>query len=290
VADPLDALPPESRAILKLVLAQGYSYDEISDMLGVDREIVRMRAHAAVEALVTGIPAPPRDVRRRIVDYLLGEQGVAARSRTRAVLAEAPLERAWATLAASALAPVSLTALPTIPAGTEPSPEPRVVPRAEPEPQPPPPPRRRRGPLVAAVIIIVAAGIGALIALSTGGAASPATPVRELTLRAAGPERGVSATATVLRQGDGLVLRLSGRGLAPPPDGSYAVWLVNGNASSKLLGFVSVAGRTFAAWIPLPRDAARFRTLAITREQSSQPVTPGTVVLSGTLMVQATVP
>ena len=47
----LDSLPADQRAVLQLVLQRGRSYDEIAQMLSIDRAGVRERALPALDAL-----------------------------------------------------------------------------------------------------------------------------------------------------------------------------------------------------------------------------------------------
>ena len=47
----LDTLPADQRAVLSLVLERGKSYDEIAQMLSIDRAAVRDRALKAFDAI-----------------------------------------------------------------------------------------------------------------------------------------------------------------------------------------------------------------------------------------------
>ena len=57
----------DSRALLKLLLESGQSYEDIAGVLGGDRDSVRERARDALGELGAGRPAP------ELTDYLLGE-------------------------------------------------------------------------------------------------------------------------------------------------------------------------------------------------------------------------
>ena len=48
---PLDALAPDQRAVIALVLQQGRSYEDIAGMLGLPVAGVRARAHAGLRSL-----------------------------------------------------------------------------------------------------------------------------------------------------------------------------------------------------------------------------------------------
>src|SRR5918993_531971 len=82
---PLDTLAPDQRAVLELVLRQGRSYGELSELLAIPEREVRARADAGVRALA-GEPAPGVDS-GRIADWLLGQQPDDDAERTRAAVA-----------------------------------------------------------------------------------------------------------------------------------------------------------------------------------------------------------
>lgn len=129
----LDSLPPDQRAVLQMVLGRGRGYDQIAQMLSIDRQGVRTRALAALDALGpgTGVPAEQRS---EITDYLLGQLDATTALRVWDSLANTPSERAWARVVASELTPMAAHPLPEIPVSAEPrEPEP-VAAEAEPEP------------------------------------------------------------------------------------------------------------------------------------------------------------
>jgi hypothetical protein len=117
----LDALAPDQRAVLDLVLRRGRSYDDIAKLLGIDRAAVRARALAAFDSIgpETGISSESRAL---ITDYLLGQLPGRVAEQTRDRLAESPYERAWARVVASELEPVAGQPLPEIPDGSRPRP------------------------------------------------------------------------------------------------------------------------------------------------------------------------
>ncbi len=110
----LESLPPDQRAVLDLVLKRGRSYDEIAQMLGIDRAGVRERALAAFDELGPQTRIPP-ERRALITDYLLGQLPPRVAAGTRERLGQSAGERAWARVLASELAPISLQPLPEIP-------------------------------------------------------------------------------------------------------------------------------------------------------------------------------
>ncbi len=120
----LESIAPDQRAVLQMVLGRGRGYDQIAQMLSIDRQGVRTRALAALDALGpgTGVPAERRS---EITDYLLGQLDASAALRVWDSLANTPSERAWARVVASELTPLAAHPLPEIPVSAE---------RREPEP------------------------------------------------------------------------------------------------------------------------------------------------------------
>jgi hypothetical protein len=134
---PLDSLPPDQRAVLQLVLQQGRSYDQIAQMLSIERDVVRERAHAALDALGPDTRVP-EEQRAPVADYLLGQLPDEAAGEVRGQLATSPTARAWARVLASELGPLAKDPLPEIPveqAAGEPEPI-ASVPAAAGEPEP----------------------------------------------------------------------------------------------------------------------------------------------------------
>jgi hypothetical protein len=123
---PLDTLAPDQRAVLELVLRQGRSYGELSELLAIPDRDVRARADAGLRALA-GQPADGVDS-GRIADWLLGQQPEAEAERTRAAVARNRDAREWAATAAERLSELG-GAMPSVPAGDDAG-EPAVSPTA----------------------------------------------------------------------------------------------------------------------------------------------------------------
>jgi outer membrane biosynthesis protein TonB len=142
----IDALPPDQRAVLELVLRRGRTYDEIAQLLSIDRAGVRQRALAALDALGPEADVPA-ERRALITDYLLGALPRRVTEQVRERLGKSAAERAWARVIAAELEPISSQPLPEIPAdagAVRPAPA-APTPRPEPEPERtgrPAPPRR----------------------------------------------------------------------------------------------------------------------------------------------------
>jgi hypothetical protein len=144
----LDRLPPDQRAVLQLVLQRGRTYDDIAEMLSIDRAGVRERALGALDTLGGGRGSNQElDPARRglITDYLLGQLPAAVADDVRRRFIEHPAERAWARVVASELVPIGAERLPEIPAAAPRAPEP-VAAAPAPAPAERRGPRERRGP------------------------------------------------------------------------------------------------------------------------------------------------
>jgi hypothetical protein len=288
--------------VLSLILLQSRSYGDIAGLLRLEEEDVRARAHTAAKDLVQSGPQPDAQVQAEVIDYILGEQTVSERARTRSMLEGDPAARDWATRLVDGLAPLAeeLPAIPGAPTEFEPPSVVHEPTTAEREPvrligpqAATVPPRRRWAPrwtfvpplallLVAAIIVIIALGSGGGGAhRSSGGAAT------HLVLVPVVPGTGAGGSATVEHHRSGLVLLLRGHGL-PANTGSdaYAVWLYSGPSNSHLLGFVSPPvghSGSFTNSVVLPTDAGRYRALIVTVETVAQPSAPGRIVLRGAL-------
>jgi hypothetical protein len=92
---PLDALAPDQRAVVQLVLQRGRSYAQIAELLKISEDAVRARAHAGLAALAPGVELPA-DKLAPIADFLLGQQNGKPRQATRRLLRGDEGARAWA--------------------------------------------------------------------------------------------------------------------------------------------------------------------------------------------------
>jgi hypothetical protein len=131
----IESLPPDQRAVLELVLRRGRSYDEIAQLLSIDRAGVRQRALNALDALgpEAGVPAERRAL---ITDYLLSALPPRVTEQVRERLAESPGERAWARVIAAELEPIAAHPLPEIPAAGDIAPAQAAAPPAVAPPEP----------------------------------------------------------------------------------------------------------------------------------------------------------
>ena len=177
----LDNLPADQRAVLQLVLQRGRSYDEIAELLSINRAAVRERALTALDALG---PHTTLDPKRQalITDYLLGQLPPAVAAETRERLAGSPDERAWARVIASELAPLAAKPLPEIPSAGGPvaahSPASVTAPLAA-QAQPsqaseafgatPPPRSSRIGGIILIALAVIVVAVVLVVLLSSGG-------------------------------------------------------------------------------------------------------------------------
>ena len=305
----VQALDDTQRAVVQLLLKQGKSYHEIAELLGIDADAVRARAHAALDALGPPTAGLTASRRAEVADYLLGQQSDAAREATRDHLAESPAARAWARSVAAELRPLAGGDLPDIPDARESEPD---------ENEDGGEPLREDGPrrssrlggilllvgvaLVAAVVVMLLVSGGGDDSATTSTSASTSTPsqqqqqqqaqtsaqptpIAQINLHAANGS-GAVGVAQVLATGNQRGLAILGQKLAPSTNTSaYAVWLYSSQSKAKLLGFVDPpVGKSgkFQNVIAVPAGADQYRELVVTREKGN-PRQPGTIVLRGKL-------
>jgi hypothetical protein len=112
----LDNLPPDQRAVLQMVLQRGRSYDDIANLLSIDRAAVRQRALDGFDAIAPAavIPGPERAL---VTDYLLHQLPEKVSEQVYAYLQASEADREWALAVAAKVAPLASRALPEIPVG-----------------------------------------------------------------------------------------------------------------------------------------------------------------------------
>ncbi len=317
----LDDLPPDQRATLSLLLRRGKSYAEVAGMLEIDERAVHDRAHAALAVLAARQARELTAAQREEVgDYLLGQRaGVAERLATRTYLDGSPQARAWAAALTDELEPLAGAPLPEIPNGASPATPPAaIVPTAagtsgSTAPRPPrgaqlrsASPARIRGALLLAVI--VAAIVVAIVLLTegsgsssnsagsggdgettsssaTGTQKSQAKEDKRITLTPPDASSKAVGVAEVLSEGNQYAFYLAAQHLAPSKGNGffYAVWLYNSPSSYEALSRapgVGASGNVQGGAL-LPKDAAKYHTMLLTRETAPKPTKPGPVILRG---------
>src|SRR5215210_4126542 len=110
---PLDALAPDQRAVVQLVLQRERSYAQIAELLSISEDAVRARAHAGLAALAPEVELPA-DKLAQIADFLLGQQNGKPRQATRRLLRSSNGAREWAETVRAQLEDVG-GALPDLP-------------------------------------------------------------------------------------------------------------------------------------------------------------------------------
>src|SRR5215217_7209859 len=117
-AMPLDALAPDQRAVVQLVLTRDRSYAQIAELLKISEDAVRARAHKGLSALAPDVELPA-DKLAQIADFLLGQQNGKPREATEELLSGSDGARRWAETVRAQLANVEGATLPELPAARD---------------------------------------------------------------------------------------------------------------------------------------------------------------------------
>jgi hypothetical protein len=289
---PLDTLAPDQRAVLELVLRQGRSYGELSELLAIPDRDVRARADAGLRALA-GEPAAGVDT-GRIADWLLGQQPEADAERTRNAVGRSAPAREWAAAAADRLRELGGATVPEVPAAAEDD-APRARPRPLRDDAPPaarPRPARDEpaagglrssklgGAILIAVLVVVVGGLIAFVvtrgddtpsgepSAASGGQATP-TPTataaatgNDIVLQGTGGSKAAGLMRLV-RGNDGKVRFAIAAEKVPANKGRevYAVWFTQSGGKPRRLGFAQTqVGKNgvLTTGGPQKRDEAAF--------------------------------
>jgi hypothetical protein len=312
---PLETLAPDQRAVLELVLRQGRSYGELSELLGIPERDVRARADAGLRALA-GEPDGGVDT-GRIADWLLGQQPDAEAERTRAAVARNQAARGWAAAAAERLRELEGAAVPDVPdadepagAPTVPGPTPR---RAAPAGGPPRPASSKLGGAILIGVIVLVVGGLLYVFLSSGddedpdpapaaqqepeptadpGAAEPTG--NDIVLNAVGGS-GAEGLMRLFNRENGTVQFAIAAQNVPPNEGRevYAVWFTREGGTPRRLGFaqaqvgedgvLTTGGPQQGDEDRFPRWFATYDKVLVSRETNARATEPGRPVLEGTL-------
>jgi hypothetical protein len=259
--------------------------------------------------------------REELGDYMLGQRsGVAERLATRTLLDGSPAAHAWASALAAELQPLSTGPLPEIPPARDehpppPSDEPGSGSSAgrarSPRALPARTSSRRAGAALLAVIAVVVvvvvvllvssggssnkganasatgeAGTSAAGTTGTGTSSTQTAKAKEdkrITLTSPDSSSDAAGVAEVLSEGSQYAIYLAAEHLPPSKGFFYAVWLYNSPSSFEALSRAPSVGSSgsFQGGSLLPKDAAKYHQMIVTRETSSKPTKPGTTVLSG---------
>jgi hypothetical protein len=295
-----DQLPDEQRAIVELVLQQGKSYEELSEMLGIPESRVRERAR---DALVDLAPLSARGVeadwRGQLADYVLGQQDGPEATATRGHLRRSEAARSWTRSLLDSLEQLYRNGdLPAIPEPDRPS---RRTPREAPA-------ARAGAPLAAGPVAGIErrwliAGLGGLVLILL---IVLVWPVGVLTGGDDGNDGGSNANSTAnasapinkKRQGAAVIAQQNGKtqilvqatGLEPSTQTSaYQVWLYDSASKRKSLGATATdTSGNLQVVGTLPADYKDWKyidvtSVTITGSGSTRKVKNGPSVLRGTL-------
>jgi hypothetical protein len=293
-----DQLSDEQRAIVELVLRQGKSYGELSDMLGLPETRVRELARAA---LVDLAPITARGVeedwRGQLADYVLGQQAGPEATATRGHLRRSEAARSWTRSLLDALEQLYPSGnVPAIPDGERGSRRGAAAGAArEPSPADASAVRRRQ--------LIAVAGVGVLIfvallvwplGLLTGGDDEEPSQASSGPQQQAGEESPIptdmEGQAILARQRGQDQLLVTATGLEPSTQNTaYQVYLSNGERDRRSLGAaVTDQQGNLSGGGPLPRNFRDYEFIDLTSvtvvgQGRNQRFEDGPVVLRGLL-------
>jgi hypothetical protein len=306
-----DQLSDEQRAIVELVVQQGKSYDELSDMLGMPETRVRKLARdALVELAPISAQAVEEDWRGQLADYVLGQQAGPEATATRGHMRRSEAARSWTRSLVDSLEQLYTNGdLPAIPEGdrgrdrkprraAEPedaapdrAPAPRLVPAGAGEAI-----RRRWIPIAAvlAVLILVAVLVWP-IGVLTGGDSNDGGSGSNRASNASSTSKQTLGSAVIAQQKGKTELVVTAQGLKPSSQSTgtpaYQIWLYNSASDRKSLG----AARTnqqgaFQAIAQLPANYRRYQfidmnSVSTTGTGKNQKIQNGPSVLRGILQL-----
>ena len=283
-----DELPADQQAVLRLLLTQDTSYEEIARTLRMAPAAVRDRAYEALGSLGPAGSAPDHDDRAAVGDYLLGQ-----RDDEPGVLADDGV-RTWAAGVRRELSGVAVGELPDVAPAVAAAPGDRAAASAD---------RPARGSRVGGAILLTGAGIVAALLIgffagratksdsgSTSTAAKstgrPSNVIGQANLR---PTANANAPRAI---GIAQFARASGvdkinviaQGLPKIPKSiGYGVWLIDQKRAPVFLGYfqaITTTGQA-ASQTDLKVDPRLYTAVAITKQTGKNPTTPGAPVLGG---------
>jgi hypothetical protein len=321
-AMPLDALAPDQRAVVQLILQRDRSYAQIAELLKISEDAVRARAHAGLGALAPEVELPADKI-AQIADFLLGQQNGKPRQATRKLLREDEGARTWAETVHASLADVG--EVPDLPAGeatpveeepAKPAPRPRPlregrrpVAATEPEGTAAASSSRLGGALLigGAVLAIVVVVLALFVfkgddkdkspksAASASATATPtATPqqVGQIALKGTNGSKAAGVMTLYTAQNQ-LAFTLQGANVPKNKSNeAYAVWFTTPGGGSQRLGFaqpvtangqLGTTGPRTADLEKFPRWLAKYKQVVVSRERNGSAKQPGPVVLRGAL-------
>ena len=276
-----DQLSAEQRAIVELVLQQGKTYAELSELLGMPEARVRELARdALVELAPVSARAVEEEQRGQLADYVLGQQAGPEESATKGHLRRSEAARSWTRSLLDSLEGLYRNgSMPAVPEGERG----RRAAAAAKAPgaglaTPSDPAVRRRRLLAGGGALAVLALVAVLlwpVGLLTGDDDEP-EPAAEQAASGGDEGQNTSAQTTGAPAGIAIVVNQNGRRQllvqaarleASGEREAYEVWLYNSQGDARTLGGqVTDQQGNYQAIGNLPADFAQYRFIDISRE------------------------
>ncbi|MET0512848.1 MAG: anti-sigma factor [Thermoleophilaceae bacterium] len=239
-----EQLSDEQRAIVELVLQQGKSYDELSDMLAMpERRVRELARDALVELAPISARGVEEDWRGQLADYVLGQQAGPEATATRGHLRRSEAARSWTRSLLDSLEQLYRDAdLPAIPEGERGARRTAGAAKAPAAGAEPNTGLRRILAAAGALALILVVVLLWPIGLLTGDDDEGSQASSGGDSQQAGDEQGAISTQT---QGTAIIAEQQGKtqvvvsatGLEPSTDRTaYQVWLYNSEEDRKSLG------------------------------------------------------
>ncbi len=276
-----DQLSAEQRAIVELVLQQGKTYAELSELLGMPEARVRELARdALVELAPVSVRAVEEDRRGQLADYVLGQQAGPEESATKGHLRRSEAARSWTRSLLDSLEGLYPNgSMPAVPEGERGR---RAAASKAPAgaglAAPTDPAVKRRRLLAAAGALAALALVAVLlwpVGVLTGDDDEP-EPTAQQAASGGGDGQNTSAQTTGAPAGIAIVVDQNGRrqllvqAARLEPSGqreAYEVWLYNSQGDARTLGGqVTDQQGNYQAIGNLPADFAQYRFIDISRE------------------------
>ncbi|HVA20452.1 MAG TPA: sigma factor-like helix-turn-helix DNA-binding protein [Solirubrobacteraceae bacterium] len=245
----LDDLPPDQRAVLMLLVAQGKSHAEIATMLGIPQDTVRDRARRALDALAAG----PGETRGRApASAPLAPAGAGPHAIPSAGSSRPSSRRGGALLLVALVVAVVVAVILITSGGSS-----------------------HKSSTTQA---------GATASSTTSTSQKTGTPtVKQIALTSPEPGSKRVGLVEVFSEGTKHGYYIAVEHLPATNGFFYAVWLYNSPASALPLSKsppVTSNGRLKGGAL-LPATAGSYHKILLTRETSTKPSHPGPIVLSG---------
>jgi hypothetical protein len=275
-----DQLSPEQRAIVELVLRQGKTYNELSDMLNLPEGRVRELARdALVELAPVSVRGVEEDWRGQLADYVLGQQSGPEATATKGHLRRSEAARSWARSLLDSLEQFYENgSVPAIPEGERKSKRQEPVQKTTGSALAPAtdPVMRRRllagaGALLLLLLIVLVWPIGLLTGDDEGSTSSGSEPSANTSnQQASGQQSGQPAGIAIVVQRNGKKqLLVQAANLAPSGQSEgYYVWLYNSPDDAKSLGGqVTDEQGNYQALGAFPADYSKYKYIDVTRQK-----------------------